>query len=80
MTHHVILHIAGEISIAGEIDELPKSTDTLVIVSNPRTRDGKDLHYIEANVSKVIWPMNKITLIEVLQGEEEEKIIGFVRE
>jgi hypothetical protein len=80
MTHHVILHIAGEISIAGEIDELPKSTDTLVTVSNPRTRDGKDLHYIEANVSKVIWPMNKITLIEVLQGEEEEKIIGFVRE
>ncbi|MBI5297671.1 MAG: hypothetical protein HY869_19495 [Chloroflexi bacterium] len=80
MAHHVILHIAGEVSIAGEIEELPKPTDTLVIVSNPRTRDGKDLHYIEANVSKVIWPMNKLTLIEVLQGEEEEKIIGFVRE
>ncbi len=80
MAHHVILHIAGEVSVAGEIEELPKPTDTLMIVSNPRTRDGKDLHYIEANVSKVIWPINKLTLIEVLQGEEEDKIIGFVRE
>ena len=80
MAHQIILHIAGETAIAGEIDELPKPTDTIIVVSNPRTRDGKDLHYIEANVSKVIWPISKLTLIEVLQGEEEDKIIGFVRE
>jgi hypothetical protein len=80
MAHQIILHIAGENAISGEIDELPKPNDTLLVVSNPRTRDGKDLHYIEANVSKVIWPINKLTLIEILQGEEEEKIIGFVRE
>lgn len=80
MAYHIILHVAGEISIAGEIEELPKPTDNLLIVLNPRTREGKDLHYIEANVSKVIWPINKLTLIEVLEGEEEDKIIGFVRE
>ena len=80
MAYHVILHVAGEVSIAGEIQELPKPSDTLLIVSNPRTREGKDPHYIEPNVSKVIWPINKLTLIEVLEGEEEEKIIGFVRE
>jgi hypothetical protein len=80
MAHQIILHIAGETSIAGEIDELPKPADTIIVVSNPRTRDGKDLHYIEANVSKVIWPISKLTLIEILQGDEEEKIIGFVRE
>jgi hypothetical protein len=80
MAYHVILHVAGEVAIAGEVEELPKPTDNLLIVMNPRTREGKDLHYIEANVSKVIWPINKLTLIEVLEGEEEEKIIGFVRE
>jgi hypothetical protein len=80
MAYTVILHISGETAITGEIEELPKPTDTIVVVSNPRTRDGKDLHYIEANVSKVIWPIAKLTLIEVLQGEEQEKIIGFVRE
>jgi len=80
MTHAVILHISGEASILGEIEELPKLTDTIVIVSNPRLRDGKDIHYLEQNVVKVIWPMNQITLIEILESDEEENLIGFVRE
>lgn len=76
----VILHISGEPSILGEIEELPKLNDTIIIVSNPRLRDGKDIHYLEQNVVKVIWPMTQITLIEVLESEEEENLIGFVRE
>jgi hypothetical protein len=80
MPYSVILHIAGEPSIAGEVDELPKPTDTLIVVSNPRLRDGKDLHYLEHNVVKVIWPIDKISLIEILESESEESLIGFVRE
>jgi hypothetical protein len=62
------------------VDELPKPSDTLIIVSNPRLRDGKDIHYLEHNVVKVIWPVDKITLIEILESEDEEHLIGFVRE
>jgi hypothetical protein len=80
MAYSIILHIAGETAIMGEVDELPKPSDTLVLVSNPRLRDGKDIHYLEHNVVKVIWPIDKITLIEVLESEEEEHLIGFVRE
>ena len=80
MAYSVILHISGEPSIIGEVDELPKPTDTLLIVSNPRLRDGKDIHYLEHNVVKVIWPVDKIALIEVLESEDEEHLIGFVRE
>jgi len=80
MPHSVILHISGEASIAGDIEDLPKPTDTLITVTNPRLRDGKDIHYLEHNVVKVIWPIDKITLIEVLEGENEENLIGFVRE
>ena len=80
MPYSIILHLAGEPSIAGEVDELPKPTDTLITVSNPRLRDGKDLHYLEHNVVKVIWPVDKITLIEILESESEESLIGFVRE
>jgi hypothetical protein len=79
MPHTVILHIAGEASIVGEVDELPKTTDTLLTVTNPRLRDGKDIHYLEPNAVKVIWPVDKITLIEILESEEEN-LIGFVRE
>ena len=80
MAYSVILHISGEPAIVGEIEELPKLNDTLIIVSNPRLRDGKDLHYLEHNVVKVIWPMNQVALIEILESEEEENLIGFVRE
>ena len=80
MAYTIILHIPGEVSVLGEVDELPKPTDNLIIVSNPRLRDGKDIHYLEHNVVKVMWPVNKITLIEILESEEEEHLIGFVRE
>jgi hypothetical protein len=80
MAYTLVLHLAGDVPVVGEVEELPKPTDTIIIVSNPRQRDGKDLHYLEQNVVKVIWPIEKLTLIEVLEGEEAEKIIGFVRE
>ena len=80
MAHTIILHITGEASILGEIEELPKLSDTIIMVSNPRLRDGKDVHYLEQNVVKVIWPLSKIALIEVLEGTEEENLVSFIRE
>ena len=64
----------------GEIDDLPETTDTILIVKNPRMRDGKDLHYLAANVVTVIWPINTISFVEVLPSEKEERIVSFVRE
>ena len=80
MPYSIILHISGETSVAGEIEELPKPTDNIIVVLNPRQKDGKDLHYIDHNVVKVIWPLAKVSFIEILESTEEEKIIGFVRE
>jgi hypothetical protein len=79
MPYSVILHITGETAVLGEVDELPKPTDNIIVVSNPRQRDGKDLHYIDNNVVKVIWPLAKVGFIEILEDTGEEKIIGFVR-
>ena len=80
MAYTVILHISGETSVAGEVEELPKPTDNIIMVFNPRQRDGKDLHYLDQNVAKVIWPIAKVSFIEILESAEEEEIIGFVRE
>lgn len=77
----VILHISGEEPIIGEIDEMPIPSDNILIVKNPRKRDGKDLSYIAADqISSVVWPWDKINFLEILPTEEEEEIIGFVRE
>jgi len=80
MAYTVILHIAGESAVAGEIDELPKATDTIIVVMNPRQKDGKDLHYIDSNVTKVIWPLAKVSFIEIMEDADEEQLVGFVRE
>jgi hypothetical protein len=77
----VILHISGEEPIAGEIEEMPTPSDTVLIVNNPRRRDGKDLTYISASeVISVIWPWDKINFLEILPSEEEEAVFSFVRE
>ncbi|KXK15701.1 MAG: hypothetical protein UZ14_CFX002000287 [Chloroflexi bacterium OLB14] len=80
MAYSVILHIPGEQSVAGEVEELPKPTDNIIVVLNPRSKDGKDLHYIDNTAVKVIWPLAKVSFIEVLGDSQDEKIIGFVRE
>lgn len=76
----VIIHISNEDPIVAEIEELPSPNDKVLIVANPRKRDGKDLHYIDADVTTVIWPWDRVNFLEVLPSVEEEKIIGFVRE
>jgi hypothetical protein len=66
--------------VVGEIEELPSTNCTMVMVTNIRKMDGKDVHYIAENVTKVFFPVDRINFIEVLGEELEQEIIGFVRE
>jgi hypothetical protein len=76
----VLIHIMNEDPVLGEIENLPGATDTVIIVNNPRKKDGKDLPNIDQNVTSVIWPINRLTFIEIIPGSDEEQIISFVRE
>ncbi len=76
----VVVHMLNEDPVLGEVDELPNKTDMLLYVRNPRRRDGKDLPYLEVDVNTVIWPVNRVSFIEVLPGSEDEKIVSFVRD
>jgi hypothetical protein len=80
MPYTLILHIQNEQPVVGESDEIPAAVDKLVILKNPRRLDGKDLTYLSENVTTVIWPVERLNFIEVQSGEQEDKIIGFVRE
>jgi len=80
VTYTVILHILNADPVVGEIDELPNPTDTILILNNPRMRDGKDVPYLAENAVTILWPMDKLNFVEILTGKEEEEIIGFVRE
>jgi hypothetical protein len=76
----VYVHITSEDAIVGEIEDLPQKSDTVVLVKNPRRKDGKDISYLEPSVTHILLPMHRITFIEILPGAEEDQIISFVRE
>ena len=80
MPFTLVLHISDEDPIVGEVDEMPTPGDQTITVMNPRRLDGKDLHYLQHGVVKVIWSMYRMNFIEILPSEEDEEIIGFVRE
>lgn len=76
----VIVHITNEDPVLGEMDALPELTDSLIMLKHPRRKDGKDVSYLEADVTTVYWPLSRVSFIEVLPSREEEAIITFVRE
>ncbi len=80
MSMTVIIHIRSAEPILAEIEELPQASDTLITLSNPRQRDGKDLMFLERNVVNVIWPLAEISFIEILPGETAEEVVSFIRE
>jgi hypothetical protein len=76
----ILVHITNEDPVVGEIEVMPDLKDTMIVVQNPRRRDGKDVHYLEEGVTTVVWPISRITYIEIMTGEEEEPLVSFVRE
>jgi hypothetical protein len=80
MPVQILLHIQNEDPILGELEEIPDARATHLKVHNPRRRDGNDLRYLDEHVSIVLWPWHVINFVEILPGEEAEKVFGFVRE
>lgn len=80
MTVTVIVHIANEEPIVCEVEELPDAKDQIMLLSNPRLRDGKELHFLEEDVSRIIVPWHRINYVQVLPSAEMEEVIGFVRD
>ena len=80
MAMTVIIHIKNAESMLAEIDDLPGPADTIIKLSNPRQKDGKDLIFLEHNVVTVYWPWSEISFLEILPGETDEDVVSFVRE
>jgi len=80
MSISIIMHLMNEDPVVGEMEKLPAPEDQVVIIHNPRLKDGKDLHYLEAEVTTMIVPWHRITFIEIVPSAEIEEVITFVRE
>jgi hypothetical protein len=80
MPYRIQVHIANDDPIILDVDELPKPGDQFVMGMNPQRRDGKEVPYVQSEVSTVIFPWWRINFIQVLPSAEEERVPTFVRE
>lgn len=80
MSVTVIVHINNEDAVVGELEDVPTATDQLIILQNPRRRDGKDVHYLDEEVNTMIVPFHRINFIQIMPSADVEEIIGFIRE
>ena len=80
MPHTVLIHILNEEAVVGEIEEFPEASDQVLIVSNVRYRDGRQVSYVLPETDTVIYPWVRIHCVEIMPSEEKEEVVSFIRE
>ena len=77
----VIVHILNADPVVAEIDEIPDSSATFLVCSNPRARDGKAVNYIEREATRLIFPWHRVSFVETMPSEEDQvEIESFFRD
>ena len=76
----IIVHVSNEEPFMAEIEALPEPTAQVIIVTNPRRPDGRELHYMSDDATMMILPWHRINFIEVVHSEGREEVESFVRE
>ena len=77
----VIIHMTGGESMVAEMQEIPSPQSNYITVTNVRTRDGKQIVYIDREATRVMFPWHKISFVETLPSEDDhEEIETFFRD
>lgn len=76
----VTVHIANEDPVVCELEKMPDESVMFLVLHNPRRRDGKDVHYLDEDVTTVLIPWHRVNFVQLMPSAESEEIIGFVRE
>jgi hypothetical protein len=90
MAHTLYVHLMDSEPLLLEVEDLPKPTDTCVVgmhprrrdnkeVSyllwmHPRRRDNKEVSYLLSEVTTVIFPLTRVSFIEVMPSQEDEEV------
>ena len=81
MSQRVIVHLLNEDPIVADLERMPDPGDTNIRVFDPRREDGKPIHYLRDGSAAVIFPMHRVSSIEVFAEERiKEEEITFFRE
>ena len=81
MAHLLLIHVLGEEPFLADTEKLPDPTDSFLYFTNPRKRDGKAIPYISREATDFYLPWHRISIVEVLRGEEEAmEVVDFFRD
>ncbi len=69
----IVVHIANQEPVKGEVEELSKPTDTVIILRNPRSREEKDVRWVDEGVREVIIPWWRVNYVQVIPEDEEQE-------
>ena len=72
MAYTILIHIANESAILGEVEELPNPTDTYLLCTNVRAKDGKAVVYIDEEATRFLFPWHRVTFVEVYPSDDED--------
>ncbi len=80
MPYTLVVHLANEDAVVGEVEDLPEPTAQYIVLTSPRLRDGRDVTYLLPETNIVMYPWIRVHSIEVLPTENDEQIVTFIRE
>ncbi len=78
--HTLLIHVSNEEPILAEVEDLPELSDQAILCMNPRRRDGKDLHYVQPDVQRIMVPWWRINFLEIMPEGDEEEIVAFYKD
>lgn len=68
----VLIHITNADPVMAEIEEMPSPTDSFLLFTNPRARDGKPIHNFDPEAIRFIIPWHRISFVEAYPSEEDQ--------
>jgi hypothetical protein len=81
MAMQVIVHIINEEAFVAELEEMPPQGASYIVIANPRTRENKSLQWAINGAVRFIFPLARISFIEVMMSEQDrEGIEPFYRD
>ncbi len=80
MRQPVVVHMANQETLIGEVETLPNQADRFIILHNPLQPDGRMLESVEEGVATILISWHQVLFVQLLPGTGSDMPISFVRE
>lgn len=80
MALQVLVHLNNEEPFAADMEDMPPPGATYVMLSNPRTKEGRHVTWVSPGAFRFMFPLSRISFIEIMMSAQEKDIEPFYRE